>query len=154
MNCQYIEHITGLLKIINKNDYTFKNEILSNYSIGAHVRHSIEMYTCVIDNYNNGEINYGLRKRDIELETSPSKATEVLIYIDNSLSRKDKFLTVIDENRIIPSSYFREILYCNEHLVHHLALIKISLGNFPYYQVSDEFGVARSTLQYQKSCVR
>lgn len=54
----------------------------------------------------------------------------------------------------IQSNYYRELLYNLEHCVHHQALIKVAVLQFENILIDDNFGVARSTIEYRKQCVQ
>jgi len=150
----YFTDIIHLLEIITAEDYTYGCKSLSETSIGKHVRHAVEMYTCVIDNYATGMVDYSLRKRDMMLETLPDHALQSFITIQSTAAKADRTITVLNEGVAYQSSYNRELLYCNEHLIHHLALIKIGLAELNKYAVSDNFGVAPSTIKYRESCAQ
>jgi hypothetical protein len=46
----------------------------------------------------------------------------------------------------------REITYNIEHIVHHMALVKIGIKEVcPYVVMPPEFGIAVSTIKYHKS---
>jgi hypothetical protein len=46
----------------------------------------------------------------------------------------------------------RELVYNIEHVVHHMALVKIGLKELlPDLDLPDDFGVAVSTIRYQHS---
>ena len=52
----------------------------------------------------------------------------------------------------INSSVERELAYNIEHAIHHMAIIKIAVNTvFPRVQLPQNFGVAYSTVRYQKS---
>jgi hypothetical protein len=42
---------------------------LSSATIGEHTRHVIEMFQCLLNNYESGVVNYDERARDIVLQT-------------------------------------------------------------------------------------
>ncbi|MBA4197851.1 MAG: hypothetical protein C0459_09885 [Chitinophaga sp.] len=140
--------------MMDREDYVYACKSLSATSIGKHVRHSVEMYTCLIDNYNDSVVDYSLRKRDTVLETLPEYASQSFKAIAINVAKEDKPITVINEGIAYNSSYNRELLYCNEHLIHHLALIKIGLAELNKYNVSANFGVAPSTVKYRESCAQ
>ncbi len=127
---------------------------LSGASIGQHVRHSLEMFQCLGKGYQEGKVNYDLRKRDLQLECSPVTAAEILKEIGSSLQNPDKPLILENGGNCCPSSFSREIIYCSEHLIHHLALIKIGLNELGHYRLSENFGVAPSTIKYRQECAR
>lgn len=54
----------------------------------------------------------------------------------------------------IQSNYYRELLYNLEHCIHHQALIKVAVLQFENVLLNENFGVARSTIEYRKQCVQ
>ena len=51
----------------------------------------------------------------------------------------------------VPTTYFREVVYNTEHAIHHLALIKVALIEMKVDLVSDNFGMAYSTIKHKNS---
>ena len=55
----------------------------------------------------------------------------------------------------IKSSLERELAYNIEHAIHHMAIIKIAIQTvFPNVKLAENFGVAYSTVRYQKSVTK
>ena len=134
---------------------------LSNSSIGQHVRHTLEFFICLMDSASDQVINYDNRKHDPYLEKDPKLAQDIIHSAKTFLAetRKDYPLTLManyeieaDETSAIPSSYLRELAYNIEHTIHHMALIKVGIkADFAQVKLPDHFGVASSTVRYQKS---
>lgn len=135
--------------------------ILSGSSIGQHTRHTLEFFLCLMDASNGEEINYDERKRDQYMEQDPRLATGIINSIQQYLKHTREDFTImmkanyeIDRNEqiSIPTSYLRELSYNIEHAIHHMALIKVGIkSTFPKIALPDHFGVASSTVRYQKS---
>lgn len=138
--------------------YTMPVPVLNNATIGQHIRHIIELYTCLLEGYNQQQINYDNRKRDLIIETIPSVALEKIQLIINHLEQPDKIIIVEtspgNSSLRIQSSYYRELLYNLEHCIHHQALIRAALISLEQEIVSENFGIAPSTIQYRKQCVQ
>ncbi len=149
-----IKDLISLLKQISNQDYSNPLPVLFNSSIGNHVRHSIEMYECLLNGYDTNAICYDNRKRNPVIETNISTAIECLEIIELSINRTDKTLLLTSMNNAVQSSYFRELLYCDEHLIHHMTLIKIAVHHLGGYQLDDNFGVAPSTIQHREQCAQ
>jgi len=154
MTVQILQELISFLEKITPSHYTQQCQSLSGASIGQHVRHTIEMYQCLYQGYENGSVNYTQRKRDVQIESSEVYAIECLQTIVSQLYLQDKTLFLVNENEELFSSYKREILYCDEHAIHHLALIKVGINEIGGYTISDSFGVAPSTIKYRQSCVQ
>ena len=146
--------LIDLLSQIKSEDYTKPCNTLSGSSVGQHVRHSIEMFQCLMLGYENKLVNYNARKRDIELEQNVNKAIQTLTATLKDINKNDIELIVESNGVCCTSSFNRELLYCNEHLIHHLALIKIGVKELGNYNLTENFGVAPSTIQHQKECAQ
>ena len=157
---QLSEQLTALFRLIsqlNEHQYSNKIEHLGNVSIGSHTRHIIEMLLCATQGYNNDNVDYVNRNRNLLLETNKEFALFTLQNLENGLVMPDKYLKMVTENSentgSLPvfTTYFREIIYNTEHTIHHLALIKVALiemklNNF----VDKDFGMAYSTIKYKE----
>ena len=155
--------LKNLLKNISDTSFSKKNNSLFGASIGEHFRHIIEFYLCVLDNKNKGVINYDLRKRDHILETKTNAGINVIDHVLTTLqqlkSHQDIPITIetsLNKKQSIPkvsSSFFRELMYCMDHCIHHQSLIKIGLMEQGLVDIVDaNFGVAFSTQQYRNQC--
>jgi hypothetical protein len=134
--------------------YTQPCDELSGSTIGQHTRHIIELYQCMLLGYTAGEINYDSRKRNKLIEIDINKAIVAIKEIQFLLNAPNKPLELIceigDKQIAIQSNYHREALYNLEHCIHHQALIKVACLSFQL-SVSDQFGVAPSTIKYKES---
>lgn len=155
--------LNNLLGDLSNEDYSKPLSILSDNTVGKHIRHIIEMYHCLINTYDNGTVDYDKRERNITIENDCSVAIENLHLILNTISNKeDKVLvlnTYYDYNTSAPekiqTTYHRELAYALEHCIHHMAIIRIAVeSNFPYIVVAPSFGVATSTLRYIEQCAQ
>lgn len=160
-HCQNNLHqIAALLQVIDEAAYRAKLEALSGSSIGQHVRHIIEFYTCLFEQVADGSINYDLRRRELPLEESPQKANAAIQRMIGFLSKveltggvylRTSFDLEEGHSDDIPSSFERELAYCLEHAIHHQALIKVGLHLQGCAEmVSPEFGLAPATLRHLK----
>lgn len=151
------EIISLLEQLPAEENYTAPCHELSQATIGQHTRHVIELYQCLLAGYEVGVVNYDARERNKLYENDTNEAIAVIKEIQNSLIRPDKALDVVcgaGEPVIISSNYNREVLYNLEHCIHHQALIRVALIAADTLAVSDEFGVAPSTIQYRKQCAQ
>ena len=160
-----LNQIKDLLHRISKRNYNEKSEVLSGASIGQHIRHILEFYILFVSGSVTGVINYDKRKRDIQLETEPAYALSVIKNISDSLyalelnkavSFESEFTKDDSKNSHIASSSSRELAYCIEHSIHHMALIKAGLIDLGLHDhTTRDFGVAYSTLRYRNTtCVQ
>lgn len=151
--------LSSALAQITEEEYTHHSHHLSGATIGQHVRHVIELFQCLIQGYDRGEVNYELRKRDLRIEQSKSFANSLLLQIETDIQRADKDLTLIahfgaNEEIKINSNFLRELVYNLEHTIHHMALIRVGIVELTKITLPDTFGVAPSTIEYRKICAQ
>ncbi|NRF37663.1 hypothetical protein [Pedobacter foliorum] len=151
----------SMLDCLSDQQYTQKIGIMSNSSIGAHVRHVIEFYLELNQGYSNGNVNYDLRKRDHTIESSRDfallKLEETLMALDKpdrQLQLSGSYSLADEAGFSVPSSYYRELIYNREHTVHHMALMRIGVERVSSIQLPAHFGLAVSTLKHKQSCVQ
>ncbi len=153
-----LNELSDLLSQLSDDDYTCPCHGLSNATIGEHTRHIIEMFQCLEEQYKIGTINYDHRKRDCRIQTDTFFAKEIINSLLNQLDKPNKNLQlqqVVDgEELLIDSNYNRELLYNLEHCIHHQALIKVAVLQNDTIVIDDNFGVARSTIEYKKQCAQ
>lgn len=150
---QQLNLLSDLLLKLNPQSYTTPIKHLGNASIGGHTRHILELLKCAIDGYAEGLIDYENRQRDLFLETNLNSAQAQLKFLLLQIEKTDKPLKIFQNqgfSESVSTTYYREILYNTEHSIHHLALIKVALIDMDLNLVDTEFGMAYSTIQYQK----
>src|SRR5271165_3238137 len=128
-------------------------------SIGAHYRHVLDHFICLLQGMPQGQINYDHRGRSPELENSADAAllaTEDLIEQIRALPSEiwqRECLVVYSvgygdsEPQSVSSNLARELMFSVGHAIHHFAIVKLLCASMsvtlPY-----EFGVAPSTLKH------
>lgn len=157
-NIEIIDQLIDLLNEIDIRVYKDALQPLHLCTVGQHVRHITEFYLCALRGYENGIVDYDARERNILIEIDKDFTVKTLenvkyqlkiLQTDRNLILKSKFGG--DETMNIPSSFFRELTYLTEHTIHHLAIIKIGLNEvYPEIEIPKNFGVAHSTIRYQK----
>lgn len=150
--------IIELLNQLNDEDYVFCHSELSNATIGQHTRHIIEMFQALLNSYESGKVNYDKRERNILIQTNKLVAINTLnsILLNIELENKELILEQGVEKVTfkVQTNYFRELLYNLEHSIHHQALIKVAVLKNKNIKICNEFGVAKSTLEYQTKCAQ
>ena len=153
--------LAGLLSQLENAAYTSPCSVLSNATIGQHVRHIIELFQCLETGYAEGIVNYESRKRDFYIETDIRKAEKMLREIQQCLEKPNKELLLESEdyfnkqeNISIPTNYYREVVYNLEHAIHHMAMIKIGVKEVSSIVLPDKFGTAFSTIKYRSQCAQ
>jgi hypothetical protein len=139
--------------------YRFPVRVLSDASVGQHLRHVIEFYEELFNGYDTGLVNYDRRKRDHRIETDRSFALQKLLRIGEEMNRPDKTLSIMasfatEEGGVseFKTNYGRELLYNLEHTVHHMALIRVGIEAVSAIRLPVQFGVAESTIQSRQLC--
>lgn len=153
-----LNKLVHLLNQLSQKEYVNPCAELSNATIGEHLRHIIEMFQCLENQYDLGIVNYDSRERNVMIQTDTDYAIQNILEIKNNLEKENKNIylqQVIDGEEIrIQSNYFRELLYNLEHCIHHQALIKVAILKFENVNIDENFGVARSTIEYRKQCAQ
>lgn len=153
-----LNELIYLLNQLSEAEYSKACAELSNSSIGEHSRHIIEMFQCLENQYDLGIVNYDKRARNILIQTDVECAIKQIRIIQDNLEKENKIIDlqqIIDGEEIrIQSNYYRELLYNLEHCIHHQALIKVAVLQCENVVVDENFGVARSTIEYRKQCVQ
>lgn len=153
-----LAELSDLLSKLSDDEYTRPCFGLSGSSIGEHTRHIIEMFQCLDNQYDSETINYDLRQRDYEIQTKAISAQSAIVEILNRLNKSNKNLelqqTIEGECISINTNYYRELVYNLEHCIHHQALIKVALLQLENINIDENFGVARSTIEYRKQCAQ
>ena len=135
-----MEELIKLIKDL-KDDYKL---------IAPHVRHVIEHYRALIHCHltTNYEMSYEKKKRDFGLEKEAHYAIHALRGIDNMSKMIDRFRTVQVDG--MKSTLGRELGYCQDHQVHHEALIRTILNNNGKEDlIGKDFGVSKSTIAHR-----
>lgn len=156
-NVAYLDQIQAFLVNTSREWYVEMRPPFARGGLGKHLRHVLEFYQLVLD-AENGIVDYDSRKRETVLEEDPkqaaSRTAELKTAIEKFLDREDEPLTLVysDEEGVqrFGSTLGRELMFLTSHTVHHMAIIRMIhelLGG----TVPDSFGVAPSTLRYEKS---
>jgi len=148
---------------LEKEQYTASPEIFFGASIGKHYRHIIEFYQSFINGIPTSVINYDKRERNMIIETNLAYCIETIKTIQNQLneiSTMDNKPVEIEyeyDGRVISSvsSTTRELIFCIEHCVHHLAILKLGIhATYKHIALPEHFGVAHSTVQYMQKAAK
>jgi len=158
---QVFLQLSDSLEQLDRDQYNYSCKSLSGNTIGQHVRHIIEMFLCLENGYQSGEVDYEKRERDTLIETDKNFAATLLKEIIKQISKENKSIYLLtyynsqgNEPEKINTNYFREILYNLEHTIHHMAMIRIGLRELGDIPVDDSYGVASSTIKYRQQCAQ
>lgn len=131
--------------------------------VGPHFRHCLDFYRCFLRDLDKGRIDYDLRDRQPELESSV-EATQIAIEsiaieltaIDSDqgsreiLIHHDEFPGEQPATSWQRSTVARELRFLASHTVHHFALIA-HLVRQQGIEPGEEFGIAPATLEFWAS---
>ncbi len=153
--------IKDLLQNIKISDYTGKAEVLSDSTVGQHIRHILEFYLLLVSGSFSGVISYDKRQRDKQIEESPTFATETIsrllkgietLDLNQEVKFEGDFTTDGSKDNFTASSVGRELGYCIEHSIHHQAIIKAGLISLGLSDLTNnQFGVAYSTIRFREN---
>ncbi|MEM6525437.1 MAG: DinB family protein [Bacteroidota bacterium] len=152
--------LEAVIQDLKDNDFTLPIQTLNNSTIGQHMRHTLEFFTCLMNHHDKGVINYDKRDHDKVIESDRTIALALIqdlknfiqdVKSDAPLKLEANYSMDRDETISIDTNLFRELTYNIEHAIHHMAIIKIGLKEVaPYVSIPSHFGIAVSTIKYQK----
>jgi hypothetical protein len=131
-------------------------------SLGAHYRHVLDHFLCLAEGIKTGQVDYDARQRNPQLETSVAcahLATEGLIGelggLSSEVLRRDCAVTYSvgygeGDAEAARSNLARELMFCVGHAIHHYAILRLVCAGMGM-ELPYEFGVAPSTLKYQRT---
>ena len=150
-----ILQVEGLLDVIDNDAYARPLPILSEATIGKHIRHILDFYWCVIKGTENCEICYDNRARQVGLETDIEYTKDVIRQLKTCIQQLDAAQPIVVSTTFTPaaeeapvkitSTVGRELMYAIDHCIHHLAIVKIGIkSHLPAIQIPEDMGVARA----------
>ena len=160
-NSRYIDQAVELLETLTDGQFADPAPLGLGSSVGAHLRHCIDHYDNFLAGIPSGNVDYDERQRQAELETNRQKAIaklkSIVVGLQAISSLEDKPVKVkmdcgnneAEQSWWTESSVRRELQFLISHTVHHYAIIKMVLiaSNC---SVSEDFGIAPSTLRYHQ----
>ena len=158
-NRTWLRQLSHLLDTISPETYTAVDGPFRRGGAGKHVRHVLEFYQGLLHGLPL-QVDYDARIREQALENEPAAARERIAELLSALSDLERNAGAEPSRDVlyringtcchsISSTLDRELLFLSSHTVHHLALIKFIL-EYQGVTLSDELGVAPSTLQHER----
>ena len=144
----HLDQLLELVSTLEDEQYTFVPQGNSS-SVGQHLRHTLEIFILLVENYDSGRLDYENRARNLELEKNRALAVNKLNYLKENFNKPDKPIELLNNQFIIKTSYTRELLYQLEHIVHHNAIIRPIVASFLGKGIQENFGYAPATIKYQ-----
>lgn len=147
-----------LLYRISERNYSRPLHLLSGASIGKQIRHCLEFAEALLNGYDAGLVSYDQRERNPLYENSPKAAADRFLELIREFESNDwegeiqvSYLvhSSLGQENVVRSSWERELLYVQEHTIHHEAIIRVALEHdLGFDDIPESFGFAISTLQY------
>lgn len=144
----YLDELIELVSNLKDDQYNFIPNGRTA-SVGRHLRHTLEIFLLLVNEYDSGKVNYEARARNPELEKNRALAIERLNFLKDHFQKPDKSLGLLNNQIIIGTSYYRELLYQLEHIIHHNAIIRPVVEDFLGNSIRENFGYAPATIKYQ-----
>lgn len=124
-------------------------------SVGAHFRHAIDFFDCLLTGLDARRIDYSTRKRRVDVEHARPAGTreirraleglEALRALEESLPLE---VRTEPEQTWAHSTLARELHFVAGHTLHHYALVRLTLVGLGI-EAPPEFGIAPSTLAHR-----
>jgi len=156
-----LEQLQFVLDGLTNEQYAQPVNVLSGSTTGQHTRHILEFFLELNQGYVSGIVNYDKRTRNRMIETDRNFAKKILLEIEARLVKPDRELLlhveyIESDPEPVPifTNYLRELVYNLEHMVHHMALIRIGVNAVADLEIPEGFGVAASTLKFRKACAQ
>ncbi|MFK8028637.1 MAG: DinB family protein [Gammaproteobacteria bacterium] len=156
----FLEQGLTLLRQINDEQYGTKLPPVFSNGVGAHMRHILDHYECLLAGFESGRVDYDCRKRSELVEQDRSVAIEAINDIMSRLSSMSDhsgdtpLLVNMDSNddsgEWSESSLSREFQFLSSHTIHHYAIIAAIL-NQAGCTLSPGFGISPSTLRHHQT---
>ena len=152
----------ALLDGIDEDTYSRQEEGPWGSSIGAHYRHVLDHFLCLIEGLWDFQINYDHRSRNREIETTVDVARSTTLELLQALQaipvdalQHDCIVNYSvgygeSNAQSVSSIVARELMFCVGHAIHHYAILKL-LCSMRAVDLPHEFGIAPSTLKYQQA---
>lgn len=157
-NTAILEKMDALLEQMTDEDMTRPRGLLFGSSIGQHMRHILEFYSCLLTELEEASFSYDRRQRNLRIETEVG-AARMSMHTSMTLLTglaKDRELTMESELPGLPgycaqrTTLKRELAYLADHGVHHLAMVRIALEQeLPHVVFPEHLGVAASTRNHR-----
>lgn len=155
-NISWLRQKAELIEGLDRTAYCEKPCRIQADAVGAHVRHILDHYLCLIKGLPAGSVDYDLRQRDQRIVEDQAYAVAKIQDVIRELEK----ISFEDLERPVrvkmdcggrsewqASSVGRELQFLVSHHIHHNALIRMILEaegvNF-----SGDFGVAPSTIKH------
>lgn len=148
----------GKYLLENIDDAIYSDKSIAPYfsSIGEHLRHVLDTFTCVLKGMELGSINLTDRDRNYNVENYTNCGLEYFDKVINQLKKIDtsqlsKRIQLIDDLGsgccAVNSTYEAVLMQAHSHAIHHFATVGYTMYALNIYLPLDSFGVNATTPQ-------
>jgi len=148
------------LKALPADTYAQPLDLLDQNTIGKHCRHILEGLEALLPAKEHQDINYEKRKRQLLYEIDERAFLQRMDELIDTLVSYDLHRIIHVTHEPFPqqlaqehlhTSIGRELLYNMEHMIHHMAIIRLAANSLGLQElVPNNFGLAFSTVQHQQ----
>ncbi len=152
----------ALLDRLTPTQYTAKHPACFNNSLGGHMRHNLDHFTCLLAGQPARRVDYDARTRDQLVETDPQHAANRLREVAHELTafngddltgelsiKMDCGTELPESQAWARSTLRRELQFLLSHTIHHYALVAVMCHELGV-ALDPAFGVAPSTQHFQQ----
>ena len=156
-NIVALQEGADLLTLLEANQYSQGFKPAFQSTIGAHFRHVLEHYRCLLKQLKSGTVCYDSRERDQLLECDSAYANQTILELIDALRQvsdedfeRDLEMRDMQAEGFVSTNLHRELLFLQSHTAHHYAIIAAMTRAFGK-QPDEDFGVAIATREHQKT---
>ncbi|MDC0087938.1 hypothetical protein OAI07_00185 [Akkermansiaceae bacterium] len=158
----FLDQAAALTELASDNQWGNRNDGFRGSTLGQHMRHTLDHVEALCTGLPKGVVNYDLRIRATNMETSTSTANSRCQFLKAELTKigqdytSDSKVNALSscsndsESHPQSSSFGRELQFVISHTVHHFAILAAICHSLDI-ATSADFGIAPSTLKHQET---
>ena len=160
-NISLLEQCRSFLEGVPVEVYTDTSQPPFPFSIGAQVRHNLDMYVCLLRDFEEGLINFTDRDRNQIYEVEPDSTSKHIEKIQKALNRfssedAERLLRIVVEPEMgafaeVPMTFAGILGFLYYHTLHHHATIAVLAAGLNHALPDKSFGYNPTTLRYTAS---
>lgn len=146
----------GIKLLSNISDEEYANQTIPPYfsSIGCHMRHILDVFSCVLDGFSKNSIDLTIRERNETVEIKTEKGIEYfksIIYQIKSISKEDlaQEVSVIDDLGLgkekATYTLGSILMQAQSHAIHHYASVGYIIYQLGIELPDNDFGYNPTT---------
>lgn len=157
-----LDQAATLADSVSDEQWTIRNESFRGSTLGQHMRHTLDHIETLCNGLPKGLVNYDLRIRATNVESSAATASARCIALKKELEEighnfaPSSPVTSLsscsgaEPSQPQPSSFGREIQFVSSHTVHHFAILA-AICHAQGIATRPDFGIATSTLKHRET---